>query len=630
MVLREEDSDESSAGVYDESDFDVETIEEWRDARDKKVFVNLVHFETISPSMTFKDIAEARKVVNFYSMSNGFGLKVVKSDKSRVRYMCQEGCHFILYIAKDGKGAGVRVKILNLKHKCLTAYFNPRANYSLLAYYFKSRVQNNPQYRLKDLRLEAENELKLNVSEHKIKAAKRFILTMLEGSFIDGFKNLEAYAQELRDSNPSSKIIVNISSDELKNGRRVFMRMFVCFRALQQGFRHRCRPLIGLDETFLFGKCKGQLLAAVSQDNMNKIYPIAWAVVDKETSRNWSWFVQHLFDALNLDQGAGIIFMYDMQKNILPEARHKFCVRHIESNWCQRWKEGELKKLLWWCAWCTDEEEFKDMLKEMDKVSKEAARDLLRYPPQTWCRAYFTTTCKNDMVDNNITESFNSWIKEPRHKSIIRMLEEIRVMVMNRLREEEEEEKVKHWPHEWSPGCMFRFRDYMGIAQGCKIEFNGDAGYERLDISVDPELDMVSVDAHGKKRPRQSSYGDKHPNDDISYDTDPQLKHHIPCERKFRIAMRMKFQKPIGTRKNYFVGDHIGASKPIYLLYSSSKLKFRGDANVVAAPSTINEGPDVPTTMAEEAVDSADVPITTIVENDAYACFIEMMNEDFF
>lgn len=74
---------------------------------------------------------------------------------------------------------------------------------------------------------------------------------------------------------------------------------------------------------------------------------------------------------------------------------------------------------MWWCAWSTYEEEFKDTLKVLGKVDEDSASDLLHFPAIKWCRAYFDTQCKNLMVDNNFTESFNSWILEARQKPII-------------------------------------------------------------------------------------------------------------------------------------------------------------------------------------------------------------------
>lgn len=87
----------------------------------------------------------------------------------------------------------------------------------------------------------------------------------------------------------------------------------------------------------------------------------------------------------------------------LPESNHRYCVKHIESNWCKRWRSGEMKKLLWRYAWSTYEKYFQDQLKNMGNMDEDIVRDLLYYPPQSWCRAYFDIVCKNMAVDNNYT-----------------------------------------------------------------------------------------------------------------------------------------------------------------------------------------------------------------------------------
>ncbi|XP_009589123.1 uncharacterized protein [Nicotiana tomentosiformis] len=119
-------------------------------------------------------------------------------------------------------------------------------------------------------------------------------------------------------------------------------------------------------------------------------------------------------------------------------------------------------------------------LKKMGELCEDddasAAKDLLHYPPQSWCRAYFDTQCKNIMVDNNFTESFNEWILEARHMPIIKMLEEIRIKVMNLLAINED--KIRKWNGDFSPSALMLYNDYMAICHYCKVEFNGDFRYE--------------------------------------------------------------------------------------------------------------------------------------------------------
>ncbi|PHT52623.1 hypothetical protein CQW23_07085 [Capsicum baccatum] len=54
------------------------------------------------------------------------------------------------------------------------------------------------------------------------------------GSFIDEYNKLEAYAQEIRRSNPESDIVINISKDALAKEKRQFLRMYLCFDALDK------------------------------------------------------------------------------------------------------------------------------------------------------------------------------------------------------------------------------------------------------------------------------------------------------------------------------------------------------------------------------------------------------------
>ncbi|XP_019257734.1 PREDICTED: uncharacterized protein LOC109235945 [Nicotiana attenuata] len=243
--------------------------------------------------------------------------------------------------------------------------------------------------------------------------------------------------------------------------------MYICFQATKSGLKSGLRPFIGLDRTFLKGKAKGQLFVAVGQDSANYLYPLAWAIVDKETKLTWKWFLG-LIDSIQI---------------VLPESHFRFCVRHIEANWCKRWGSSEFKKFLWWAAWSTYEEDFKYQIKSMSQVDddgKEVIEDLSKYPPKCWSRAFFDTICKNQYVDN-LTKSFNAWILQARHKIIIKMLEDIRIKVMNMINEHEVE--VMTWRNEYSPKTMELYNQFMRIALKSHVNGNADNGYEVTESS---------------------------------------------------------------------------------------------------------------------------------------------------
>nr|XP_016512249.1 PREDICTED: uncharacterized protein LOC107829286 [Nicotiana tabacum] len=269
------------------------------------------------------------------------------------------------------------------------------------------------------------------------------ILEKLEGSFTDDYNKLKAYANALSDSNPGSDVIINLSKEALLQGKRKFLRMYICFQELKMGYKEDLRPFIGLDGTFLNGKAKGQLLVIVGQDNMNHFYPLAWVVVDREKQRSWTWFLELLHNSLDLNMGNVVTFMSDMQKGlmeaiktVLPEVKHRFYTRYV--------------------------------------------------------KAYFDTVCKNQGVDKKFTESFNSWILEARYKPIIKMLKDIRLKVMNQLRKHEDE--VRTWKTDYSPQSMKLYNDYLKIAHSIEVDYNGDNGFEIVE-----GVDKFIVNLQGKR-----------------------------------------------------------------------------------------------------------------------------------
>ncbi|KAK4281002.1 hypothetical protein QN277_012552 [Acacia crassicarpa] len=290
--------------------------------------------------MTFKDKEEVKRAIDKYAVTRGVSLKVVRSDKRTYQVVCEEGCPFSLYLSTYGLSIGWQVKSLVYDHKCALVYKNQRASTMWLAQHFRQRVQEAPNFKSKDMKNEVQRELKACVSLYKCKRAKKMIMEAMEGSFIDEFNKLEAYCNELKQSNPGSDVHVEVSEEALEQGRRVFKRMYLCFNAAKVGWRQGCRPLIGVDGTFLKGKARGIMLTAVGIDGNDFVYPLALALVEKENAHHWAWFLQWLRHSLDLGNGETVTLISDMQKglanavgHVLPEAEHRFCARHIYANW---------------------------------------------------------------------------------------------------------------------------------------------------------------------------------------------------------------------------------------------------------------------------------------------------------
>ena len=97
--------------------------------------------------------------------------------------------------------------------------------------------------------------------------------------------------------------------------------------------------MIGLDGCWFKGANNGNLLYAIGRDANNQMYPIAWAVVDRENNNNWDWFCDLLSRDIQVGDGKDWVFISNQQKGILnavqkwaPEAEHRNCARHIYAN----------------------------------------------------------------------------------------------------------------------------------------------------------------------------------------------------------------------------------------------------------------------------------------------------------
>lgn len=435
--------------------------------------------------MTFATANDARMAISKYSIANSTPLKLKPNEKNRIRARCKsEGCPFELFMSQTGKTPNLVVKKFLSEHYCVREAKNSLATSKFLATEFKDLINKNPNTSIKELLNIAERQMHLYVSRTTCKRAKKIVKNQLKGSYLDQFGYIGAYINIIKTTNPGSTAELDYSEEAMKDGRIVFKRLYLCFDALKRGWKRGCRPIIGLDGCHLKGIVKGQVLVAVGKDADDQIFPVAWAVVNKENKENWTWFLELLGKDLEIAHSGNILtIISDMQKglvnavhDVLPLAEHRYCARHVYANWSKKWRTGELRKKFWICAWSSFKEEFEDNLKLLGAISKRAAEDFVAYNPQVFCRAFFSNRCKSSMVDNNLCESFNATIRSARFKPIISMLDDIRDDAMKRLALHKE--YIAKWTSKWSHSSMQVYQDNMKRAFACKVIFNGVSGFE--------------------------------------------------------------------------------------------------------------------------------------------------------
>ncbi|GKV43146.1 hypothetical protein SLEP1_g50479 [Rubroshorea leprosula] len=130
-----------------------------------------------------------------------------------------------------------------------------------------------------------------------------------------------------------------------------------------------------------------------------------------------------------------------------------------------------------------------------DDLSNHTRRDLTFISDQHLlrCKAFFDTSCKCDVVDNNMNETFNNWIMDARYMPIIQLLEYIRVKVMVRMAKNREE--ISKWRGDIAPRIRKKLEEAHKIeAAKCRCEWNGRTQYDGWHWN-----DKFVVDLIGKK-----------------------------------------------------------------------------------------------------------------------------------
>ena len=78
------------------------------------------------------------------------------------------------------------------------------------------------------------------------------------------------------------------SSQPIPN-KVIFHQLFWSFKACIDAFVF-CKPMVQIDGTWLYGRYKGILLIVVAQDVANNIFPLAFVIVESETTDDWHFF----------------------------------------------------------------------------------------------------------------------------------------------------------------------------------------------------------------------------------------------------------------------------------------------------------------------------------------------------
>ncbi|XP_062100812.1 uncharacterized protein LOC133806743 [Humulus lupulus] len=393
------------------------------------------------------------------------------NDQRRVRAKCKsEGCNWVIYARVQlSDKRSFRVNTLVDRHTCGLVFNNKHATSNWLAKHYLEQFRINPNLTYTGFMQLTTRTQFSRTTRSTFYRAKNCAKVMLKGTIREQYAILEDYCKQLLETNPGS---TSILKTRMQDGKRLFERVYICLKACKDGFLNGCRPLICLDGCFLKGYCKGMLLAAIGIDAANAMFPVAYAVVEKEYTGSWTWFLNLLKEDLKIDEPERITMISDRQKGlenafstVFQGSEVRFCVRHMHANFKKQFPRLLLKQMMWAAARATTKVEWKNRMNEIKQENFKAYEWLMKKDPEEWTKSHFREHVKCDILINNHCESFNNAILDARDKSIITLLENIRHWMMSLFCNRRM--SVSKWVHPVSKRIMDIIEKSKNIAKHC-------------------------------------------------------------------------------------------------------------------------------------------------------------------
>nr|KYP54142.1 hypothetical protein KK1_000316 [Cajanus cajan] len=268
------------------------------------------------------------------------------------------------------------------------------------------------------------------VSYRKAWKAKQKAIERVYGDWSDSYDLLPRWLDRMVECCPGSVYKLEtteyVSNNIVDPNFRQFRRVFWTFKPACDAFNYT-KPIIQIDGTFLYGKYRGTLLIATTQDGNARVLPLAFAIVEGETLSDWSWFLSNIRRYVTRKQG--ICLISDRHQSIKsavanaqgwqpPQAYHVYCIRHIASNFNHRFKNTKLKEELINIGYTTNKHRFERRLERFREVSPEICRWIDGISLEKWAIAHDEEGRRYGHMTTNLSEAVNKVLKGARNLPI--------------------------------------------------------------------------------------------------------------------------------------------------------------------------------------------------------------------
>ncbi|KAL1190833.1 Protein FAR1-RELATED SEQUENCE 6 [Cardamine amara subsp. amara] len=374
---------------------------------------------------------ELEKILKLLTVRDRFDFDVPISRPDTYIVTCWvHGCRWRVRACRQGQSPEFYIRLYDAEHTCSVTERSNRsrqATADILGTIYRDLIGDiDPSVRPRHVGVAINKHFGIKMEYWKAHRTLKFARELEMGSLERGYEDLPAYLHMIRRANRGTLTRLNVDD----SGR--FKYLFIAFGASISGFNFM-RKVVVVDGTFLHGKYKGTLLTALAQDGNFQIFPLAFGVVDTENDDSWQWFFTQL--KLVVPDNNGLALISDRHKSIgkairkvYPLAARGICTYHLYKNILVRFRGGNLFRLVKKAANCYRMDEFQSVFDEIETLHPVLHGYLERADVRMWARVHFPGDRYN-LTTTNIAESMNKVLAKTRSFPIVRILEEIRLMM---------------------------------------------------------------------------------------------------------------------------------------------------------------------------------------------------------
>ncbi|XP_052160065.1 uncharacterized protein LOC127777503 [Oryza glaberrima] len=441
-----------------------------------------------------------RDALHKYAIAHKFHYRFIKNDSSRVTAECTgEDCPWRIHASKSPAKKQFMIKKISESHTCEseTVKSHRLASQRWVASVIKEKLRDSPNYRPRDIASDLQREYGLCLNYSQAWRGRSIAQKELHSTHDEVTSQLPWFCGRIMQTNPQSVATV-VPMEDSK------FRLFVAFHASLHGFEHGCRPLLFLDVISAKPNKQWKLLTATSVDSEGDVFPVAFAVVDDESSEHWHWFLEQLKSSVSASRAITFISngengLWDEVPLVFPDSHHGYCVDYLieefktqlDDAWTEEARDvmvEHLKKAIYACT----VDEFNQYIELIKGESDKLAEWLLEIKPERWSDAFFKGS-RHGQYSCNFPSTIVEWIPTRYELSIVQLVDMIRCKLMEMMYTRRESSNA--WAELLTPSANQKLQEEVSKAHTLNVipsESNENGNVFKV---CDDSVNVVNIDA---------------------------------------------------------------------------------------------------------------------------------------